>query len=212
MGEVGGRLTAPVHEPELGRKLREKLVAEERDSGQIWLSGVELGKGEELFEYAVLVTTLPSKDLLTLSQRHCDEAEAENVFDELKNQWGWRGFTTRDLKRSQLMVLIFNWWSLYSRLALPDKHAEATTSHPLFLHGVARKTEHGAQTKLTMTSNHGNARAVMPTLFGISNLLKEFRKSAEPFAQDARWCLLLRLIFKKFYDRIGPKVLMPSLA
>ena len=45
--------------------------------------------------------------------------------------------------------------SLYSRLALPDKHAEATTSRPLFLHGVARRTEHGGQTKLTITSNHG---------------------------------------------------------
>ena len=119
------------------RKLREKLVVEERDSGQIWLSGVELGKGKELSEYAVLVTTLPSKDLLMLSQLYRYRAEAGNVFDELKNQWGWTGFTTRDLKRSQLMARIFNWWSLDSRLALPDKHAEATTSRPLFLHGVA---------------------------------------------------------------------------
>ena len=119
------------------RKLREKLVVEERYSGQIWLSGVELGKGKELSEYAVLVTTLPSKDLLMLSQLYRDRAEAGNVFDELKNQWGWTGFTTQDLKRSQLMARIFNWWSLDSRLALPDKHAEATTSRPLSLHGVA---------------------------------------------------------------------------
>ncbi len=198
------------------RKLGEKLVVEEWDSAQIWLSGLELGKGKELFEDAVLVTTLPSEDLFMLSQLHRDRAEAENVFDELKNQWGWRGFTTRDLKRSQLMALIvaqiFNWWSLYSRLALPDKHAEATTSRPLFLQGVAPRTERGAQAKLTMTSNHGKAGAVMPTLSGISDLLKEFRKSAEQFAQGERWRLLLRLIFKKFCDRIGPKVLMLSLA
>lgn len=200
------------------RRLREKLILEERDqdTGQIWLAGVELGKGKELFEYAVLVTTLKSKDLLMLSQLYRDRADAENVFDELKNQWGWTGFTTQDLKRSQLMArivaLIFNWWSLYSRLALPDKHAEATTSRPLFLHGVARRTEHGGQTKLTITSNHGKASAVMRTLSGISDLLKEFRKGAEQFAQDERWRLLLRLIFKKFYDTMGPKVLMPGLA
>ncbi len=94
------------------RKLREKLVVEERDSERIRLSGVGIGKGKELFEYAVLETTLPSKDLLMLSQRYRDRAEAENVFDELKNQWGWTGFTTWDLKRSQLMArivaLIFN--------------------------------------------------------------------------------------------------------
>jgi hypothetical protein len=29
-----------------------------------------------------------------------DRADCENSFDELKNQWGWGGFTTRDLKRS----------------------------------------------------------------------------------------------------------------
>jgi len=52
----------------------------------------------------------------------------------------------------------------------------------------------------------------MPTLSGISDLLKEFRKSAEQSEQDERWRLLLRLIFKKFYDKVGPKVLMPSLA
>jgi hypothetical protein len=26
------------------------------------------------------------------------------MFDELKNQWGWTGFSTQDLKRSQLMA------------------------------------------------------------------------------------------------------------
>ena len=113
---------------------------------------------------------------------------------------------------ARIVALIFNWWSLYSRLALPDKHAEATTSRPMFLHGVARRSEHGGQTKLTITSNHGKASVVMRTLSGISDLLKEFRKGAEQFAQDTRWRLLLRLIFKKFYDKMGPKELMPGLS
>jgi len=47
---------------------------------------VELGKGKEIFEYVVRVTTLKSKDLLMLSQLYRDRAEAENIFDELKNQ------------------------------------------------------------------------------------------------------------------------------
>ena len=53
------------------RRLREKLILEERDqdSGQIWLSGVELGKGKEVFEYAVLVTTLKSVDTLAVVPR-----------------------------------------------------------------------------------------------------------------------------------------------
>ena len=58
----------------------------------------------------------------------------ENVFDELKNPWGWAGYTTQDLTRCQLMArqlaLIYNWWSLFVRLALPRRHAEALTSRP----------------------------------------------------------------------------------
>lgn len=37
----------------------------------------------------------------------------ENCYDELKNQWGWGGFTLKDLPRSELMArfiaLIYNW-------------------------------------------------------------------------------------------------------
>jgi hypothetical protein len=33
-------------------------------------------------------------EILTLGQLYRDRADAENVFDELKNQWGWGGFTT----------------------------------------------------------------------------------------------------------------------
>lgn len=189
---------------------------EEKDSGsgQGWLSGVEPGK--EFYEYAVMVTSLQSKNFLMISQLYRDRAEAENIFDELKNQWGWTGYTTQDLKRSQLMArivaLVFNWWSLYSRLALPDKDAEATTSRPLFLHWVARKTSHGGHTKLTITSNHGKAETVMRTLANISELLNGFRQDAQQFVQPKRWALLLRLNFKRFYERMGPKVRVPAIA
>jgi hypothetical protein len=45
------------------------------------------------------------------------------VFDELKNQWDWGGFTTQDLTRCRLLAgtvaLVYNWWSLFARLADP---------------------------------------------------------------------------------------------
>jgi len=51
------------------------------------------------------------------------------VFDELKNQWGWGGFTTQDLARCRLLAgtvaLAYNWWSLFVRLADPEHHREA---------------------------------------------------------------------------------------
>src|ERR1700761_2349415 len=59
----------------------------------------------------------------------------ENSFDELKNHWGWGGFTTHDLVRCRMMArivaLVFNWWNLFVRLADPDHHREAITSRPL---------------------------------------------------------------------------------
>jgi hypothetical protein len=81
------------------------------------------------------------------------------VFDELKNQWGWGGFTTQDLTRCRLLArtvaLIYNRWSLLARLADPEHHREAITSRPLLLSAIARKTQHAGQVTLTISSTHG---------------------------------------------------------
>lgn len=89
----------------------------EEQTAQPLLSGITLGHcGGDLFEHAVLVTNWREADLLAVAQMYRDRAGTENLFDELKNQWGWTGFTTQDLKRSQLMAriaaLIYNWWSI----------------------------------------------------------------------------------------------------
>ena len=65
-----------------------------------------------LYEFAVLVTSL-EEEIVTIAQHYRDRADSENIFDELKNQWSWGGFTTQDLKRCRLMArntaLIYNW-------------------------------------------------------------------------------------------------------
>lgn len=94
------------------------------------------------YEYAFLVTSLKNK-LLTVAQHYRDRADAENNYDELKNQWGWRCYTTHDLDRCQIMArinaLVYYWWSLFVRLAITTHHAEAITSRPLLLSAVPRK-------------------------------------------------------------------------
>jgi hypothetical protein len=74
-----------------------------------------------------------------------DRADAENVFDELKNQWGWGGFTTQNLTRYRLLAgtvaLVYNGWSLFTRLADPEHHREAITIRPLLLSAIARRTQ-----------------------------------------------------------------------
>ena len=191
----------------LRRRVREDLAVFEVEphTGQARLDGTALlAKDQLLYEYAVLVTSYVEKDILSLAQLYRDRGDAENVFDELKNQWGWTGFTTQDLRRSQLMAriiaLVFNWWSLYTRLAIPKRHTEATTSRPLLLHGIARKTTHSQQTRLTITSSHGKAGAVQKCLRAVSEYLRKFRQSAEQLPQPQRWRLLLRRIFGEFYE------------
>jgi hypothetical protein len=119
----------------LRRKLDRPLAITEQDEGgQQRLSFATVDLRKKVWEYGALVTSLDA-EILTLGQLYRDRADCENDFDELKNQWGWGGFTTQDLKRSRLLArcvaLVFNWWTLFARLADPQHHREAITTRPL---------------------------------------------------------------------------------
>jgi hypothetical protein len=119
---------------------------------QLDLDLPELSHSGVLYKYAVLVTSL-SDEVRTVAQHYRDRGDSENNFDELKNQWAWAGFTTQDRKRCQLMaritVLIYDWWTVFMRLGIPNKHAEAVTSRPLALYGIARRTHHSKIRRLS---------------------------------------------------------------
>jgi hypothetical protein len=126
---------------------------------QVWLAQRNAGHRDRArqgaLEYAALVTSLDC-EILTLGQLYRDRADAENVFNELKNQWGWGGFTTPDLTRCRLLAgtvaLVYNWWSLFARLADPEHHREAITTKSLLLSAIARKTQHAGQVTLTIST------------------------------------------------------------
>ena len=65
----------------------------------------------QVWEYTVLATNL-TYDLAAIGQLYRDRCDCENGFDELKNQWGWGGFTTQDINRCQTMAracaLVYN--------------------------------------------------------------------------------------------------------
>ena len=69
-------------------------------------------EGDRLWEYAVLVTDA-AYPIEAIGQLYRDRADAENGFDELKNQWGMSGFTTQDINRCQTTAracaLVYNW-------------------------------------------------------------------------------------------------------
>ena len=189
----------------LRRPLREG-VAEEKKSKkkaakQLTLDLPEATYRGVLYEYAVLVTSLRD-EVRTIAQHYRDRGDSENNFDELKNQWGWAGFTTHDRNRCQVMAritaLIYNWWTIFMRLGIPEKHAEAITSRPLALHGIARRTRHGNQTKVEVTSTHSKAQVISDALSRVSGLLKRIKTTAEQLTQAARWRLILSIAFQQF--------------
>jgi hypothetical protein len=195
--------TQPAPELETaGKKKRGRKAAK-----QLTLDFPELTYQGVQYEYAVLVTSLPDQ-VRTVAQHYRDRGDAENNFDELKNQWGWAGFTTQDRKRCQIMgriiALVYNWWTIFMRLGIPDKHAEAITSRPLALHGIARQTRHGNQTTVEITSTHAKASQIAEILTKVSGFLKRIKVTAEQLTEKERWKLILSAAFRQF---LGGKVI-----
>lgn len=199
----------------LRRKLREPIVVAEADAnGQLLLAFAEVtGAGQatkgkrkskapvQLYEYAALVTSLDD-EILSLGQLYRDRADCENAFDELKNQWGWAGFTTHDLKRCRLaartIALVYNWWSLFVRLAEPGRHLEAITSRPLLLHSIASLAKHARAKLLRIASPHGEAGWAAAALAGIARFLRSLTSGAEQLTPLQRWYRILSHALRRF--------------
>ena len=125
-----------------------------------WIEIAAHAEGGESYEYSVLMTLL-ELEAPTLGHLYRVRADMENSLDELKNQWVWDGFMTRDLRRTQIMVrlnaLICNWRSLFVRLLAPDTQGEARTSRPLMINGVRRVSRHSRQVTLLVMIAHSAA-------------------------------------------------------
>jgi hypothetical protein len=182
---------------------------------QLPLSFAELTDEVVVYEYAVLVTSL-GNEILTIAQLYRDRGDAENPFDELKNHWGWGGFTTQDLKRCRFMAritaLTYNWWSLFVRLANPHQHTEAITSRALLLHAPARLTRHSGQTRITITHPHTEAPWVEQVCREIAAFFKTLRQTAEQFNPLLRWYRVLsRALVKYLHGReLHPPDALPA--
>ena len=195
---------------------RRVAVLRRKLTGEMLLTGVDERQGELAFiesdmptaryEYAVLVTST-AYPILALAQLYRDRADAENNFDELKNQWGWGGFTTQDLARCRLMArmvaLVYNWWTLFVRLAQPHKHFEAISSRPLLLHGVATQTKHAGQTRLTITSTHAKQSVIQGVLTNLTGFLASLKATAEQLTDTQRLRAILARAFAKFMLATG---------
>lgn len=155
------------------------------------------------YEYQVMVTNL-TEELLTVADLYRQRADIENVYDELKNQWGWGGFMTRDLLRCQVaarhVALIYNWWNLFVRCADPQRPREAVTSRPFLLCAVGRLIQSGRQLTLRLTSTHAEAARAQALLTNISLFLSGLQNTAEQLTAQQCW------------ERIWARILSPFLS
>jgi hypothetical protein len=192
------------------QRLRGGIACERGDGAkqlQLDLADTIAQGDARLWEYAVLVTDV-TQPLESIGQLYRDRADAENVFDELKNQWGLSGFTTQDIKRCQTVAracaLVYNWWSWYCRAAYPGQRMEAITSRPLLLAAVGKAVSHANQTILYLTPLHGKLGALKKMIANIGAALQYVKKSAEQLNSIDRWACLIRYVSEQFAPAIGP--------
>ena len=182
----------------LRRRVKDSLAAETNsEDPQRSLCFIDKSDKVKLWEYAVLVTNTDYA-LEAMGQLYRDRADCENGFDELKNQWGWGGYTTQDMERCNLsaraVALIYNWWSWYVRLAHPKTRLEAITSRPMLLSGIARLTQHAGQSRLLLTLSHAAGNQIKEMIANIREGLEHVLANAPQLPTIDRWRALVRYI------------------
>ena len=149
-----------------------------------------------------LVTNDETLPVDSISQLYRNRADCENVFDEIKNQWGWSGFVTRDLKRCRIIAriisIVYNWWNVFVRLAQPKTHFEAITSRPLLLNTIGRLVQTGRRKIIRLTSNHSLADKVQASLENIRMFITRLKLTAEQLKKEQIWAIILSVAFVKW--------------
>jgi len=174
----------------------------------------EVQDNAQVWEYTVLVTNT-AYDITAIGQLYRDRCDCENGFDELKNQWGWGGFTTQDMHRSQItaraVALVYNWWSWYVRAANPQARREALTSRPLLLAAVGRAASHGGQTTLYLTPMHAEAGLIKSMIANVHAAIQHVRRAAEQLPTIDRWRALLAYICQRIVGQTALPTPPPAL-
>lgn len=108
-------------------------------------------------EYEAYVTSLDAMRAAgwQVIEIYRGRADTENVFDELKNQWGFGGFCSRDRTvtemASRLLLLFYNLWNLFMRLMEPRRHVEAFQGRRWFFLIAARLVRSARELKLKVS-------------------------------------------------------------
>ena len=168
--------------------------------GQAELHFIDENEPVKSWEYAVLVCNA-HYEIENIGQLYRDRADCENGFDEIKNQWGWGGYSTHDIERCALsaraVALVYNWWSWYVRLAHPKTRLEAITSRPKLLSAVGRMTSHAGQRKILLTITHEAAAQIKALVANVRHGLQLIQVTAPQLTKPERWIALVRYIVQR---------------
>lgn len=111
------------------------------------------------YEYGANITNLDATyanawQIVILYNQRCD---SENIFDELKNQWGLNGFCSQNGNvtefAARMTILSYNLWSMFVRFFNLTKHEEALCSRKEFLLIASSLTRSGRETMLKMATS-----------------------------------------------------------
>lgn len=166
------------------------------------------------WDCCALVTNDEKLDAASLAQTYRDRGDCENNFDEYKNQYGWGGFVTKDLKPcraiARLIAIVANWWNIFCRLADGDRHLEPTTSRPMYMGVVGRLVVSGRKRLLRLTSTHLKAREIQASLTRIGEFMKRISAIAEQLGFNRVWELIILAAFRKWLGGNRAKGLLPD--
>ena len=111
---------------------------------------------------------------------------------------------------ARMTALIYNWWSLFVRLAEPNKYTEALTSRPLLLHAVAKQTWHGRQRTLTISSTRATAERVQEACRRIATFFKSLAAEQLDGAQCWRRIRSVAAVKNLHGRQLHPPDLLPA--
>ena len=175
----------------------------------------ELQDNAKRWEYTVLVTNV-EYDLSAVGQLYRDRCDCENGFNELKNQWGWGGFNTNDMHRSQVtaraVALVYSWWSWYVRPANPKARREALTSRPLLPAAVGRAVNHSGQTTLYLRPMPAETGLIKSMVASVQAAINHVKRAAEQLPKIDRWATLLAYICRRIVAQSALPTPPPALA
>jgi hypothetical protein len=152
----------PTRHDEAFRQQAVRMWKQSGKSGE--LTARELGIWDRhKHEFAVYVTNLPDAvNGWQIQELYRRRADPENVFDELKNQWGFSGFCAKSRATTELaarlLLMVYNLWTLSVRLIVPHPHTEAKRGRRWFLLLAARLAQSGRQKEIQVSSSGGWAQ------------------------------------------------------